>query len=447
MAGCSSFAPRAASGSSPLSGAWLLEITSDDVGYTRTVVNIAADGEHFEGHARDGAAGDIVNWWNLAIGKLFTPYFQYGALLHLNNGRITPQGNGSALSAVVVTAIGTMGMEATLRDGKIEGTLNRNGEPCGTVAGVRNTLAMPLDDYPSIADSALALTEQRIYDRSIIRSGAWSTFADEVREMARLSQDDLELLFGFYYTGRTLPFSHYGLYQKPALNRPEVEPKEKNIELNILPGSVAHLRIASFAGGSGEIDDVFRQVISGGYDNLIIDLRGNQGGNLSAMRVAAHLIDSARYGGAFVTARWFAEHSAPPTVGQYGMFPVLAEADLAVLFKGIHEQQGMVLKVTPDRDRYRGRVFVLTDGATASACEPLVYAIRQYGLGRIIGERTAGAMLSSEEFPIRGNWFLLVPTADYYTADGHRLDGVGVEPDVKVKSAEALDYALAEAAR
>jgi carboxyl-terminal processing protease len=54
-------------------------------------------------------------------------------------------------------------------------------------------------------------------------------------------------------------------------------------------------------------------------------------------------------------------------------------------------------------------------------------------------------MLNGEFFPVGDGFQLIVPTADYYTADGIRLDHRGVEPDIKAKPDKALDAALERA--
>ena len=51
-------------------------------------------------------------------------------------------------------------------------------------------------------------------------------------------------------------------------------------------------------------------------------------------------------------------------------------------------------------------------------------------------------MLNGERFDINGEYTLWVPTADYYTADGKKLDKIGIEPDIRVKSKKALDYVI-----
>lgn len=84
---------------------------------------------------------------------------------------------------------------------------------------------------------------------------------------------------------------------------------------------------------------------------------------------------------------------------------------------------------------------MLTSGKTASTCEPIVYALKKHQLATIVGQTTAGAMLSAAFFQVYGKYYLFLPIADYYTSDGKRLDQVGVEPDIPVEAESALDVA------
>lgn len=59
-----------------------------------------------------------------------------------------------------------------------------------------------------------------------------------------------------------------------------------------------------------------------------------------------------------------------------------------------------------------------------------------------MGEHTAGAMLSSETVTLPDGWYLVVPDADYITADGVRLEGRGVPPHEEVPADQALEEAL-----
>jgi len=60
-----------------------------------------------------------------------------------------------------------------------------------------------------------------------------------------------------------------------------------------------------------------------------------------------------------------------------------------------------------------------------------------------VGEKTAGAVLSSKLFDIPGGLHLRVPIADYFSITGRRLEGAGVVPDIEVPADQALETALA----
>jgi hypothetical protein len=424
----------------PLAGPWRLEISTADIGQVRTLVDVETSGTTFEAHSREGAASDFLGWFQLLLAKIFTDYFENGSLIHFVDGKM--KGNDS-ISAVFVSALGDMRFDGRLGNGRIDGVLKQKGRIRGHVVGTRDIPAMLLDDYPRVIESAIDVAEVNFYRSETAKQKEWRSFKSKIRDAAGHAQDDIDMTFSFFTYARDLPFSHFYLFRKPptdmTFDDPEVDPA---VQVKELSPSTVQLRIRSFGGGVGPIDSAFGQIIGHGYANLIVDLRGNAGGNISAMRVAEYLTDRSYPGGCFVTRRWFDAHPTPPGPGDTGAFPLLTEANLSLLFDGIHTRNGVRLQVTPSATPYRGHVFFLIDHNTASACEPLVYGVKQLRLGTLVGERTAGKMLNGERFDVGHGWSLTVPTADYYTADGNRLDQTGVQPDVNVKSADALSYVM-----
>ncbi|HWP35458.1 MAG TPA: S41 family peptidase, partial [Thermodesulfobacteriota bacterium] len=78
-----------------------------------------------------------------------------------------------------------------------------------------------------------------------------------------------------------------------------------------------------------------------------------------------------------------------------------------------------------------GPVVVLIDEETRSAKELLAYGLKRAERARLVGTRTAGAVLGARLFRITDRSLLLLPVTDFLV-DGRRLEGVGVEPDVVV---------------
>ena len=77
-----------------------------------------------------------------------------------------------------------------------------------------------------------------------------------------------------------------------------------------------------------------------------------------------------------------------------------------------------------------------------STCEAFVDILKRNKIATIIGERTAGAMLSANYFEVDEEFSVFIPVADYLNEEGNRLDKVGVKPHVLVESSLALEETL-----
>ncbi len=103
----------------------------------------------------------------------------------------------------------------------------------------------------------------------------------------------------------------------------------------------------------------------------------------------------------------------------------------------IKEHCAFVGTINPVGPIYDGPVVVLVNRKTASACEPLAAGLQDIKRATIIGERTAAAMLWATHHDVGEGWILSVPTVDYLTIQGIRLDGRGVVPDIETSNEEA----------
>jgi carboxyl-terminal processing protease len=88
--------------------------------------------------------------------------------------------------------------------------------------------------------------------------------------------------------------------------------------------------------------------------------------------------------------------------------------------------------LNPRLSPYRGKVAVLIDGLSGSTSEILAAGLRDLGLARLFGTRTAGAALPSlfERLP-NGDGFQYA-FGNYVSASGDVLEGKGVAPDQEV---------------
>jgi Peptidase family S41 len=421
---------------------WLCRLQSPDVGYVEFPMRLHIEESTIEGESRPGVAGRYIGFFKLLLAKMFSSYFENGALMHIRNGRIT----GDSVSAILSSALGALRLKGTLDHDTLRANLTRGGRASGSFIAIKMvSIPDPLRNYRAITDSAITITDRSLFDSALLTEVPWQDFEKDFHSAATTSEDDVEFLFAFFYI-KHLPFSHYYVFQEPnaqdTLPTAPVQPGKPAFEISEIQPNTLRLNIRSFSGSSYEIDSVFDIIFQRNPQNLIIDLRENPGGNLSAMELASYLTDSAYYGGVFVTNLWFHNHTLPPSISDYAGLPTVTNANANSLLDNIHKYPAVAIKLTPNTRRFHGRVIVLTSNNTASACEPLVSALQLHRLATIVGEQTAGAMLNAEKFDLGNRWFAFIPTADYYTADGVRLEGVGVTPDVKVPQVSALDSVL-----
>ncbi len=81
---------------------------------------------------------------------------------------------------------------------------------------------------------------------------------------------------------------------------------------------------------------------------------------------------------------------------------------------------------------YKGELAVLVDGGSASCSEIFADVIRHHGRGRLVGRKTAGAVVVSWFYRLPGGGRLQVAIRDFRGVDGRRLEGEGVEPNPSV---------------
>jgi C-terminal processing protease CtpA/Prc len=81
---------------------------------------------------------------------------------------------------------------------------------------------------------------------------------------------------------------------------------------------------------------------------------------------------------------------------------------------------------------FHGRVSLLVDRHTASAAEMIVAFARENNLARIVGEKTAGRLLSATSVKVGQGFRLALPTGAYYTWKGTVLEGTPIEPDERI---------------
>lgn len=410
---------------------WLITFSSKDIGSVQMIMYFNFSDSTFTAHTPEKADKKILGPWKSFLGRLFTKKFRNGSLLRIAKGKCYDSSRYKVFKGILVSSMSNYYINGSA----IKDTLNaliRDGKMSvkGRFSGSRNNTFLPLRNYPVLIEKALATTKEKIYSRKAVNSKEWNKFERKIKKLAQTADDDLELVFGFFYYASQLPFSHYALYRENYIPF-NTSDKESRILLEQKENNTVYLKINSFAGDAGEMDSVMQKVMVIYPAKLIIDMRDNPGGNIApAMVLSSYLVDTTYIGGVFLTQKWFDAHKEIPGIREYTALRSFSEASYDLIIDGIHREDALVLTVNPGKQHYRGDVYVLINNKTASTCEPLVYALKQYHLATVIGQRSAGAMLNGEMFDVGSGFKLVVPTADYYTSDRYKIDQQGVEPDV-----------------
>jgi hypothetical protein len=187
-------------------------------------------------------------------------------------------------------------------------------------------------------------------------------------------------------------------------------------EVQVLPGNIGYVRFDAFVEGSdAEATAAAAMGFVRGCDAVIFDLRQNGGGSPEMIR--------------FITSYLFEE---PTHLND------MVNRDSEVV-----EEYWTLEDVPGERLKPGIPVYVLTSSYTFSGAEEFSYNLKNLRRGTIIGEQTGGGA-----HPVRGERLSdrVVIGIPFMRAQNPisktNWEGVGVEPDVKVPSGEALERAL-----
>ena len=135
-----------------------------------------------------------------------------------------------------------------------------------------------------------------------------------------------------------------------------------------------------------------------GMKGIIIDLRGNPGGNLSTV---CQMLDY-----------------------------ILPEG----LIVYTEDKDGKREVMTSDEEhKLEMPMTVLVDGRSASASEIFAGAIQDYQLGTLVGTTTYGKGVVQQLFDLKDGTCLKLTIAEYFTPKGRNIHEKGIKPDVEVE--------------
>jgi C-terminal processing protease CtpA/Prc len=210
------------------------------------------------------------------------------------------------------------------------------------------------------------------------------------------------------------------------------------VEARRLGDGLGYLKIAMFPGLVGVV--VANQISSavaslGSIDRLIIDLRGNTGGGIAALRVMSFLTPGRIPVGFALDQKRTTANLDTEKLG-FPRFARIPPSPRNLWLLGVRYAPAMLAKKSIVLETeglgpmpFHRRTILLVDRHTASAAEMIVAFARENNLSTIIGEKTAGRLLPSTSIKVGKGFRLALPTGAYYTWKGSVLEGTPIEPD------------------
>lgn len=165
-------------------------------------------------------------------------------------------------------------------------------------------------------------------------------------------------------------------------------------------GKTAVLTITRFDNDTGTVaQKLASEITSKDVDKVILDLRGNGGGYVSAAKDLLSL--------------WI-------------------DGDAILIQKSKHSTDDTTYANRGKAVFANMKTVVLVNQTTASASEITAGALKDYGKATIVGETTYGKGVVQTLLNLSSNAILKVTTAHWYTPKGNTIDQTGIKPDVEV---------------
>ncbi len=162
---------------------------------------------------------------------------------------------------------------------------------------------------------------------------------------------------------------------------------------------VAYVHLREFSGKAGEqFNEACDFMEKEGIQNMILDLRGNVGGNVDILEdIASNLIKKGK----------IAEIKGKTSI-----------TTRDVVSKG---------------SKHNFKIVCLVDKNSASASEMLSGSLRDINDTILIGEKTFGKGIAQTTVDLSDGSALKLTTAEYYLYNGENIHKVGIEPDIVIE--------------
>mgnify|MGYP001455962246 CR=1 FL=1 len=218
-------------------------------------------------------------------------------------------------------------------------------------------------------------------------------------------------------------------------SRPVIVPKA--VLCSQLPDGIGWLKVTMFPGAVGiDLAHMLDTAIAHLKDStrLIVDLRGNTGGGIGALRLMSYLTPVKKEVGYSLTRARKEKGYAREKLPRFGRIPSHKATLLWLALRyGFIDKSILVVTEGLGAQRFHGRVVILVNEHTSSAGEMVAAFAEENQLTTIVGTKTPGRLLSGRTFRAGSGYILGLPVAAYLTWQGRTIEGKGVSPTMLVE--------------
>lgn len=234
---------------------------------------------------------------------------------------------------------------------------------------------------------------------SDLSPGDFIVKVDGTDTIGMTSSEIVKLIKGPEGTAVTITVQREGEKNPLDITVARAKIESPTVEYEMLENSIGYIEITEFDDVTyAQYCEAYDTLVARGMKGLILDLRANPGGNVSTVcQIARRLLP---------------EGLIVYTEDKYGQ-RVEYRCD------GTEEIQ------IP--------LAVLVDGNSASASEILAGAIKDYGIGKLVGTTTFGKGIVQRIISFSDGTAIKLTISNYFTPNGNYIHGVGIEPDIPVE--------------
>lgn len=234
---------------------------------------------------------------------------------------------------------------------------------------------------------------------SDLSPGDYIVKVDGTDTIGMTSSEIVKLIKGPEGTSVTITVQREGEKNPLDITVARAKIESPTVEYEMLENSIGYIEITEFDDVTyAQYCEAYDTLVARGMKGLILDLRANPGGNVSTVcQIARRLLP---------------EGLIVYTEDKYGQ-------RMEYRCDGTEEIQ------IP--------LAVLVDGNSASASEILAGAIKDYGIGKLVGTTTFGKGIVQRIISFSDGTAIKLTISNYFTPNGNYIHGVGIEPDIPVE--------------